>query len=207
MTEAERVHRKQLQKAAELTWQNLDELSAIDRERLRLDLYEFQLSAGVGMHYHQTEADTTHEELSTARVPDRHVKEMLERLRNVFAMLAEAKQFPLRINTKPKDIEFNVYLGNPSMRFYLHANMEPGGDAAAYALLRHFEGSGLSLDRVKLCPREDCRNVFVLGSHARTDRMRYCSTRCSRLAAIKAYREREAKKKAKAKKKPKRRRK
>jgi predicted RNA-binding Zn ribbon-like protein len=190
MTDAQKQHVKQLQKAAELTWKNVDELSPIDRERLRLDLYEFHMSSGVGMHYLQTEADTTREELSTARMPERYVKDIVERIRNVFAQLAEDKEkdFPLLIKTKPKDIEFNVYLMDPSMKFSLHANMEPGGDAAAYALLRHFEGSGLSLDRVKRCPREGCGNVFILGSHARTDRNRYCSINCSRLAATKVYR-------------------
>ena len=204
MTDAQKQHIKQLQKAAEISRANWDELSSIERQRLRLDLYEFHFSSGLGMHYLQTEGDVD------AHVPERYVKDMLGRLRDTFAKLVDAKEFPLRINTKPKDIEFNVYLGDPSMRFYLHANMEPGGDAAVYALLRHFEGSGLSLDRVKFCPREDCRNIFVLGSHARTDRMRYCSVKCSRLAATKAYRQRKAEeqeRRSKGKKKQKRRRK
>ena len=65
-----------------------------------------------------------------------------------------------------------------------------------------FEKSNLTPERVLRCPLEGCGQVFVLGSHARTDRKRYCSMRCSRIAAIKAYRGREAeKKKAKAKKK------
>jgi hypothetical protein len=202
MTKGEREHRRQLKKVAELTWKNVDELSPIDRERLRLDLYEFQLSAGVGMHYVQAETDTTREELSAARVPDRFVKEMVDGLRETLVKFAKAREFPLRITTKPKDIEFNVYLGSPSMEFSLHANMEPGKEAAVYALLKHFEFSGLGVDRVKFCPRDECRNVFVLGSYARTDRMRYCSVRCSRLAAVTAYRERQAEKarKLKAKK-------
>jgi hypothetical protein len=185
MTDTQKQHIKQLQKAVELSRSNPDEPNPIQRERLRLDLYEFQLSSGVGAHYSQTKGDVS------AALPERYVADMVQGLRDTFAKLAGEKQFPLVIETKLKDVHFRVYLQNPSMRFYLHANMEPGRDAAVYALLRHFEGSGLGLDRIQVCPREKCRNVFVLGSHARADRMRYCSVRCSRLAATQAFRQRK----------------
>src|SRR5687768_4933339 len=125
MTEAERFHRKHLQKAAELSRTNLDELTPIQRERLRLDLTEFHMSAGLGMRYQQTESDLTHEELSRAYIPDRFVKAMVEGLRGTFAKFAEVKDFPLRIKTEPKNIDFAVYLGAPSTRFHLSIEMEP----------------------------------------------------------------------------------
>jgi hypothetical protein len=78
-------------------------------------------------------------------------------------------------------------------------NLEMGRDSALYALFKHFEGSGIGIDRIRICPREDCRNVFVLGFYTRTDRVRYCSIKCSRLMASRAFRESKNKGKKKAK--------
>jgi predicted RNA-binding Zn ribbon-like protein len=144
------------------------------------------------MTYRQTAADTTPEELATTRVPDRYVKEMIDGLRDAFGKLVRRERYPMAIDAKPKDVCFRLYLGDASIPFFMHTAMEPGRDAVIHALFRHLEGSGLTPDRIQVCPLEGCGNVFVLGSHARTDRKRYCSVRCSGLAASKAYRERQA---------------
>jgi hypothetical protein len=149
MTETQKHHIRQLQKAVDISRLDPEKLNPIERQRLRLDLEEFTTIVGFGTHYVQTESGISHV------IPDRFIKEMVEGLRDTLAKFAGPKEFPLVINTRPKDVHFNVYLGDSTMPFYVHASMELGRDAAVYALLKHFERSGLGIDRVQVCPRED----------------------------------------------------
>jgi hypothetical protein len=187
MTDAQKHHIRQLHKATEIIRDDPDTLSPIDRQRLRLDLLEFQNIVGMGTHYPQTDGDVSQ------GVPERCVKEMVEGLRAALAKLAKG-DYPVDIDMEPKNVHIRVHLRDATTPFWVHVNLELGRDSAIYALFRHFEGSGLSPDRVRRCPRESCGNIFVLGSHARADRMRYCSVKCSRYAATLAYRERKVKK-------------
>jgi predicted RNA-binding Zn ribbon-like protein len=214
MTEVERAHRKQLQKIAALTHRDLKAQSPSDFVKIQADLHEFLSGAGLQMLVPLDKV--TAEEIMKTLVPSHYVTEMLDELRETLKWLVVVNNpnvhtDPERPGTISLSAEANVTLtirtDSPSTPFRSNFAMEPGREAAKWALLYHLAHSGLSTDRVLLCPREGCLNVFVLGSHARTDRMRYCSVKCSRIAAIKAYREREAEKKARAKRKQKRRRK
>jgi hypothetical protein len=193
MTKAQKHHIRQLQKAVELSRIDFDALTPIEHQRLRLDLLEFQMESGLGVNYLQR-LDASPEELSTRGVPEDCVKEMIEGIEKTLSQFAEAK-YPSVIPAMPKNLKFHAWLWNPSQPIFMKTSMEPGYQAGVFAFLRHFEGSGLSPDRVRHCPLEDCGNLFVLGSHARTDRMRYCSVRCSRLAATRAYRKKQKPKK------------
>jgi hypothetical protein len=189
MTHTQKHHISQLHKAVEMSRLDPAKLNLIELQRLRLDLYEFQSIVGMGTHYLQA-----HDDPLEGGVPERFVKDMVEGLRDTFIRLAEGR-YPVSFDMKANDVHFRVYLQDASMPFFLGVNMELGRSSAIYALLRHFEGSGLSAGRVRRCPREGCGNLFVLGSHERMDRMRYCSVRCSRMAATRAYHQRQAKKK------------
>jgi hypothetical protein len=187
MTDGQKQHIKQLHKATEIIRDDPDALSPIDRQRLRLDLQELQTVIGMGMHYQQTDAEPG--------VPERYLKEMVDGLRDALTKLADG-DYPIDIDMEPKDVHVRVYV-RAATPVWVSVNLPAGRDSAIYAFYRHFEGSGLTPDRVRRCPGESCGNIFVLGSHARTDRMRYCSVRCSRLAATLAYRERQTRKKRK----------
>jgi len=193
MTNIQKHHIRQLHKAAEIIRHDLDALNPIDRHRLRLDLQEFQTIIGMGVHYQQTDADPG--------VPERYLKEMVQGLRDAFFKLVE-RDYRV-IDMELKDVHVGIYLNDASTPFFVHEKLPLGRQSVIYALFRHLAGSGLTPDRVCRCPREGCGNIFVLGSHARSDRMRYCSTRCSRLAATTAYRKRQAAEKEKTKKKSK----
>ena len=59
---------------------------------------------------------------------------------------------------------------------------------AKIAMGSHLVGSGIRLEQIRACP--ECQIPFILKRKPRPDRNFYCSLRCSRNAATKAYRER-----------------
>src|SRR5262249_13549754 len=147
MTKSEKFHRQQLQKAAELSRIDPDKLNPIERERLRLDLWEFQMTiVGFGTHYEQAEGDTV------PGIPDHYVTEMVEGLRDGFAKLMTLDAFPFRLRLNPKDVHFTAVVADRSMPPAVHTNLEMGRDSALYALFKHFEGSGIGIDRIRICP-------------------------------------------------------
>ena len=134
MTKGEKFHREQLQRAAELSRVDVDKLNPIERERLRLDLWEFQTIVGFGTHYLQTEGETV------PGVPERYVKEMVEGLKDGFAKLMALDAFPFRLRLNPKDVHFTAVVVDRSTPPVVHTNLEMGRDSALYALFKHFEG-------------------------------------------------------------------
>jgi predicted RNA-binding Zn ribbon-like protein len=213
MTEAERAHRRQLQKAASLTHVDLNAQSPSDFVKIQADLHEFLSMAGVHMLVPLERA--TVEAALKSLVPRPYVSEMLDGIRETLQLISVTNYAgsplqtdPYRLGTVSLSAAANVTLqvraDSPSTSFRSSFAMEPNKESARWALLHHLTHSGLTPDRVLLCPREGCRNVFVLGISARSDRNRYCSIKCSRIAAMKAYRERQANKKAKLKSKKRR---
>ena len=194
MTKSQKAHVKMLQFAVEMSRVNFDLLNEIEIERLKLNLLEFHLSSGGRLGWILPQKDVAPEDSSdvaraVAHLPMPYVEQMVAGIKDTLTIIAEAK-YPVMIDLPAKDVSFYVYLNSPSDRFTTGVRMDPGRVSAVHALFRHFEGSGLTADRVKICPMEDCRNIFIIGSHARTDRMRYCSVKCSGLAATRAYRQR-----------------
>src|SRR5262245_50252677 len=134
MTKNEKLHRRQLEKAAELSRIDVDKLNPIERERLRLDLWELQFTIiGFGAHFLQDKG-----EVAPPGVPDRYVKEMVEGLRDGFAKLMALDEFPFRLNLKPKDVYFTAVVVDRSTPPFVQTNLEMGRDSAIYALFKHF---------------------------------------------------------------------
>jgi hypothetical protein len=223
MTKDERMHRRQLEKAALISNMDLNELTSSQYVKLQADLYEFLSAAGLrGLRapLMNIRPDDIRDQVL---VPTHYVPEMLRALRDqlidIATVAAVGKDGDVALGpliqptNKPYsgfDLEttapvtLQIRSGSRSEPFSFIFNMEPTPDGAKWALLYHLGHSNLSPDRVRFCPREGCDNVFVLGSHARTDRMRYCSIRCSGLVAAKKYRqkkEEEEKKKQKGRRK------
>jgi len=60
---------------------------------------------------------------------------------------------------------------------------------AQYTLGNHLVESGIAVDQIRTCP--ECQGLFLLNMRPRKDRNFYCSMRCSRNAATRAYRKRK----------------
>jgi len=59
---------------------------------------------------------------------------------------------------------------------------------AQITLAEHLAESGITYEQIRSCP--ECHKIFLLNMKPRKDRNFYCSTRCSRNAATRAYRKR-----------------
>jgi len=229
MTKVERMHRRQLEKAALIANVDVDALTPSELVKLQVDLYEFLSASGLrGMRVpiSNIRREDIRERTDEILVPRHYVPEIVKTLREKFVDIAVVAAAGVNADLAKVDLiqptnesyaGFNIDVtarvtlqvrsGARSEPFSFKFSMEPTREAAEWALFYHLGHSGLSPDRVRFCPREGCDNVFVLGSHARIDRKRYCSIKCSQAMAAKAHRERTAEQERKSKGKKKMRRK
>jgi hypothetical protein len=196
MTEAEQFHKAQLAKAAEMARKDLSALSPSERVKLQADLHEFLLSSDVHMLVDVRKLTT--EEIMKTLAPIRSVPEMLEGIREILQWLVvqDGKSVmgdPERPGTiylfaPPSTVKLELRADNLASPFRLNFAMEPNRETAQFALLYHLKHSGVSPSRIRLCPRRECKNIFILGVHADPKQPHYCSTKCSRAAALRVYR-------------------
>src|SRR5262249_17810540 len=155
---------------------------------IQADLHEFLSMADVHMLLPIVKKTTVEEALGNL-VPRPYVREMLDGIRETLDWISAANyadspvqldryrpgSIPLSATT---NVTLQIRADSPSTSFRSHLAMEPNKESARWALLYHLTHSGLTPDRIQLCPRQGCGNVFVLGISARTDRNRYCSLKC-----------------------------
>jgi hypothetical protein len=153
--------------------------------KLQADLHEFLLGGGV--HMAVDISAVTAEEIMKTLAPIRYVPEMLEGIREMLEWLVVQDGKTVKL-TATANVTMQLRADSVLSPFRLNFVMEPNKDAVQWVLLYHLKHSGLSTDRIQLCSRQECRNIFVLGVHADPERTRYCSIKCSKAAALKAYR-------------------
>jgi hypothetical protein len=76
------------------------------------------------------------------------------------------------------------------IQWNLPANLQT---SAVTALFRHLVSSRILWSQLRICPQ--CQRIFLLGRKPRPDKEFHCSLRCSRNAATRRYRERQAREK------------
>jgi hypothetical protein len=184
MTQTEKSHIEQLKKAAELVRIDASKLTPAGYMKLQEDLYEFVHGAGIGIVV--PIKNLTDKELRNWKLfPELFVKEAIDLLKEQLGKIArEEGGFTIQIK-ELSGAQIELRVKDKSSPFTTHLATE-SVQAVSYALFQHLAGSGLIGDRIQICRL--CRNVFILGSHARQDHDHYCSTRCSRYAATKIYR-------------------
>ena len=91
-----------------------------------------------------------------------------------------------------KDVEIEVLGYGPDLPF--KQSITKSADLVTQArgvLFDHLVSSGILRGQLRVCPT--CRRIFLLGRRPRPDQHFHCSIRCSRLAATRRYREKQAK--------------
>jgi hypothetical protein len=207
-SKTEGYHIAQLEKAAEIIRTDLDQLTPAEFLKLREDLYAFCYGAPIGparqgMRQHipleKFRLDEFFDEVKRQRklIPDDTVREIVELLRQTLTGIATQIRWA-GIEVQLTDAVLNLTAQDKSSPFGLAWSVLPR-EAARLALIIHLYGSGLTANRIRICPLESCGNLFILKSYAREDREHYCSIRCTRNAATRRYRENKAKKKRRKK--------
>jgi hypothetical protein len=194
----ERYHIAQLEKAASMTRLDLDHLTAGELAKLQTDLYEFVSGSDIGLMKigRATPVDKIKpEERFKKIVPEHYIRGIIGDLKKRILGIA-GQQNSFFVVAEISNGKLDAFVADPSSQFKLTWRMPPN-EGAQFALLLHLAGSGLSADRIRLCPLPRCGNVFVLKSYARADREHYCSVRCSRNAATQRYRQKKSKPKMK----------
>jgi hypothetical protein len=195
MTEAEKFHKAQLEKATEVARRDVNALSPTERVKLQADLHEFLLRGGVHMLVDLSKV--TAEEIMKTLVPLPYVPEVVEGIRETLEWLVvQDGETVMSDPEKPGTINLSatatatlqLRADSVSSPFRLYFAMQPNKETAKWALLYHLKHSGVTPDRIQLCPRYECKNIFVLGVHADPTRAHYCSPKCSQAAALKVYR-------------------
>src|SRR5262249_26512296 len=198
----------QLEKAVQIVRQNLDALTLAEFLKLREDLHEFCYGSPMGparqgmLQHNPLEKfrmDEFLEDIKRQRkmIPDDVVRSIVEELKKRLTGIATTPggfSIPAEVT---KGV-FNLSAPDKSSLPTLTSNFT-AEEAAILALVVHFYGSGLTGNRIRICPLESCGNLFLLTSYAREDREHYCSIRCTRNAATRRYRESKAKKKRRRK--------
>lgn len=187
MTDIEKRHIEQLQRAAEIAKVDLDSMSPGEFLRLQGDLHEFISSSGVGQRTplgKLTDAELENWEL----LPKVYVKEIVEYLRKRLSALATTNGAFI-IPEPFLNIEIEGWVDDKSQPFKLRWRAEPP-QAGKLAFFLHFAGSRLPAERFLPCP--NCGHIFVLASYARKDHDHFCSRRCSRHMGTRIYRARAA---------------
>lgn len=207
----EAYHVAQLEKAAEIARRDLNHMSPGEFLKLREDLFDF-CSVSLGpVRQRMTESipleklseELIREHLSQQRktIPDDSVGEIVEFLKRMLTTIA-TKPVGFHQNIKITDGVLRLTIDDKTLPPRLSWDVPPK-EAAEFAFAIHFASSGLAPDRIRICPLEKCRNLFVLKAYAREDREHFCSPKCARAAATLRYR---ANLKIKARKKQRRKR-
>jgi hypothetical protein len=202
-SKTEAYHVAQLEKAAEIIRIDLDRLTPAEFMKLREDLYAFCYGAGFGparqgmLQHIALENFRLDEFLDEAKrqrkmIPDDIVRNVVEELKRRLIGIATTPA-ELSIPAEVTKGVMNLSAPDKSSPFHLTWNLT-AEEAAMLALVVHLYGSGLTANRIRICPLESCGNLFVLKSYAREDRDHYCSPKCARNAATRRYRESKAKK-------------
>lgn len=82
---------------------------------------------------------------------------------------------------------------SPNEPFEFSISTQPGtGFMIQRALYEDLVGSGILRGQLRICPV--CQTIFLIKRKPRTDKRLHCSVKCSRLAATRRYRRRQAEK-------------
>jgi len=203
-SDTEKYHIAQLEKAVSIIRLDLDHSTAGERAKVATDLYEFvggSEIAGIKLGQ-EVPVDKLKEEefLEFNRVPAHYIPGIIADLKRTLVGIADQPASFIAQAEISKG-KLNAF-ADPASPFKLSWIMNPS-EGARFALLLHLAGSGLTGNRIRLCPLKTCRNVFVLTSYARADRLHYCSNRCARNAATLRYREKQSKQTKKKRRKTK----
>jgi hypothetical protein len=197
-SDTERYHVAELEKAISMIRLDLDHLTAGESWKLQADLYEFVggieiggIKLGQAVPVDKLKPE---EFLEFERVPAHYIPEIIADLKKILVGIAD-QPASFFFHAKITDGKLTAF-ADPTSPFKLSWVMNPS-EGARFALSYHLAGSGLTGNRIRLCPLKTCRNVFLLTRYARADRLHFCSNRCARNAATLRYREKQSKQKKK----------
>jgi len=120
-----------------------------------------------------------------------HVHDALKEQLQALAYDHQKRPDNMPVEARPiKGVNITVLGSTPDLPF--KQSISKSADLAVQAeaaLFEHLVSSGILRGKLRVCP--DCTHIFLHKKKPRADVTFHCSTRCARLAATRAYRERQ----------------
>jgi hypothetical protein len=169
---------------------DLESLREGDWLNLREDLYEFIAGTSIPQpkspFWAMVLPPLEKPKFVAAMTPEK-VKDIQRALRTDVECIVNERSDSGMVNLTPKGIEFSFAWFGPETPFVQLVQERDERMASRLALGLHLVQGIVTRDQFRKCP-PGCGNLFLIERKPRADRNYYCSPRCARNAASKAYR-------------------
>jgi hypothetical protein len=184
--EHQREHIKQLKFAVSLCQRDLTQLREGDWQNLREELYDFE-NLVVGQRLQEVFLPPNLKEQFFTTVTRDTVAAIQKHLAADFQRYAYKANAPSHVSVRASQIENDFVAFGPDVAFHQLIHARDPIVSARLALGYHLVGALISPSFIRSCPQ--CSLMFVMERKPSADVANYfCSIKCSRNAATKAYR-------------------